>query len=637
MKFTGCFALLLIAACSPAPMGPPDSGVEPPHILWSADAQSLENPFPDVRLLTATGAAFRADYYRPFILQKALTPKMKAFFGAHAGWATTDVHGFGNFNPTLFRTSAAVNPATLAGSVSRLRKTATGYEVLEADVSIEHSTDVLKGTGLEATDGGAPDDGKFPEFFFVRPGVALPEGDEGLVVVKKGVKTTTGELLGRGAAWDKDASRPDTKAIATALGIAEADVLIALPIKATPVTATYKALSDWVETPAGLAAVTIPAHGVELLNGHHRPVGTWTPADLDWSASVVLESLQRQSYGKPPSSVARVVFGDLAARDLRMDGVWNPAWVADPSQAPVVPLHFVVAIPTGTKPAGGWPTVIGAHGLGGRNLPDDNDNNSYCLENEQLLATKGIACIGIDAPSHGQRGNFIDFFAVEKPIVIRDNFREMTFDLMQLARAAATIDVDGDAQPDLSPDLGYLGNSLGGIMGSAFVPVAAHIKYAVLNVPGGGLSNILVSDDIRDRVGLLIVSKTDGAFATYEYYSQFHIFRAVAQPFLEDADPVNLARALPAGRAVLVQEALGDITIPNFTTENLKGSMKLDAPMANITGTTPLQVISHEDPAKCAVASMPGYNPHGMFGDCAFVRTQAMKFLETKGTEYQVP
>ena len=629
MKFTGCLVVLFLCACGPGGSVVPDAGVEPAHVLWSADAQSLENPFPDTRLLTATGAALRADFFRPFILPTALTTKMKAFFNAHAGWATTDVHGFGNFNPTLLRTSLPVDPASLPGTVSRLRKTASGYEVLEANVVIEHSTDVLKGTGKEPL-------ATFPEFFLVRPGVSLGAGEEGLVVVKRGPKTTSGQLLGRGFAWDKDPARPDTKAIAAALGIAEPQVLIALPIKGAPVLPTYQALATWVDTAPGLSAVTVPAHAMSAFGNTQRPVGVWKTTDPDWTT--IKRWLERASFGQPSPAVASVVIGEIAARDLRDTGVWKPDWVADPSKAPVVPLPFVLSIPVGTKPVGGWPVVIGAHGLGGRNLPAANDDNSYCLEQAQILAAKGIACLGIDAPSHGLRGNFIDFFAVDKPIVIRDNFREMTFDLLQLSRAAPNIDIDADGVGDLSPDVGYLGNSLGGIMGGAFIPLAPHIKYSVLNVPGGGLTNILVSDDIRDRIGLLIVSKTDGAFDTYEYYSQFMIFRAVAQPFLEDADPVNLARALPADRAVLVQESLGDITIPNFTTENLSGSMKLTVPTMNLTGTAPLQVISHEDPAKClSPVDLVGFNPHGLFGVCASVRDQAVKFLETRGREYQVP
>ncbi|MBS1148417.1 MAG: Extracellular lipase, Pla/cef family [Myxococcaceae bacterium] len=629
MKFTGCFALLFLA------IGCGGGGVEPAHLSWSEDAQSLENPFPDTRLLTATGAALRADFYRPFMLPRAITGKAKTFFNGYVTAAATELGGFGNFAPVLLRTSAPVDPASLPGSVARLRKTASGYEVLEANVTVEHSTDVLKGTSrtLVSADGGTLD---FPEFFLARFGVPLPEGEEGLLVVKKGLKTKSGELFGRGFEWDKAAARPDLQAVAAALSIAPSEVLLALPQKAAGVTAPIKSLAAWVDTAPGLAAVTIPPKGMEVAGNAMRPVGIWKSTEPDWTT--IKYWLEKASFGRPATDVAQVVLGEIAARDLREAGVWTAERIADPTRAPVVPLRFVLSIPIGTRPAGGWPTVISAHGLGGRNIPVNGDADSYCLEHAQLLATKGLACLGIDAPSHGVRGNLFDFFEVENLPAIRDKFREMTFDLLQLCRAAPSIDLDGDGQGDLAPELGFLGNSLGGIMGSAFVPIAPRIKYAVLNVPGGGLSNILVSDDIRDRIGLLIISKTGGSFDTLEYYSSFMIFRAVAQPFLEPADPINFASSLPAERAVLVQEGVGDLTIPNFTTENLAAAMKLQVPTAAITGTAPLQVLSREDPAQYLPPDQAKiFNGHNVFGNFAPVRSQAMKFLETKGREYQVP
>ncbi len=627
MKFTGLLALgLLLAACGSGG-GAIDAGPEGPHLLWAADPQSLDNPFPDARV-----PGFRADFYRPFVLPKAVTGKAKAFFKTYASSAAAELTGFGNFGPMLLRPSVAVDPTSLAGTVARLRKTATGYEVLEQAVAIEHSHDVLAGTGrtLALADGGTAD---FPEFFLARPGVPLREGDEGLLVVTKGLKATDGRPFVRGRDWDASAGRAAlTSAAAAALGVGEAEVLLALPITGTAVTPVLKSLAAWVETPAGLAAVTVPPK-----SNADRPVGVWTNADADWS--VIRDPwLEKASFGKPASAVGRVVIGTLAARDLRSGGAWKKEWVADPSLAPVVALPFVLSVPVGAKPAGGWPTVVAAHGVAGRNVPGGNDPNSYCLENAQLLAAEGFACLGIDAPSHGARGNFTDFFDVSAPELLRDKFREMTFDLLQLCRAAPQIDVDGDGAGDLDPALGFLGNSLGGIMGSAFVPVGPRIQTAVLNVPGGGLSNILASDEIRDLIGLLIAAKTDVGFGTLEYYSSFMIFRAVAQPFFESADPVNIASALPMERAVLVQEGVGDRTIPNFTTENLAGAMGLSAPTAAITGTAPLHVFSRADPAKyLSPEQAKTFNGHEVFGSFAPVRSQAMTFLSSKGRAYQVP
>ncbi len=632
MKFTGCFTLLLLAAACGSGGGVGDAGFEPPHLLWSADPQSLDNPFPDARGLTATGLTLRPDFYRPFVLPKAITGKSKAFFKGYADAAATQVHGVGNFGPTLLRPSEAVDPASLLGTIARLRKTAAGYEILEAALAIEHATQMLEGSGktLDLPDGGKA---AFPEFFLARCGVPLPENEEGLLVVKKGLKTLAGVPFGRGRAWD--AAKPELGAIAAALGIDANDILLTLPQKAGPVGQAFSSLAAWVD--ANPAAITVPPKAFVTTGASQRPVGVWRSSEPDWT-TIKAGWLELASYGRPSTEVGTMIVGEIAARDLRQAEVWPPAWVADPSKAPVAKLPFVLTLPAGPKPLGGWPTVIGAHGINGRNIPVNGETSAYCLRLAQLLAAKGIACLGIDAPSHGLRGSAFDFFEVEKLPVMRDHFREMNFDLMQVSRAFAGADVDGDGDADVAPRLGYLGNSLGGIMGGGFVPYAGHIDYAVLNVPGGGLSNILVSPEIHDLIGLLIAAKTGGDFGTLEYQSGFMIFRATAQLFLEPADPVNLAAALPKTRAVLVQEGLGDRTIPNLTTENLAAAMKLDVPDAGIVGTAPLQVKSVTDLSKfLSPEQLQTQKAHDMFEHLAPVRAQAVKFLETKGAQFQLP
>ena len=64
-------------------------------------------------------------------------------------------------------------------------------------------------------------------------------------------------------------------------------------------------------------------------------------------------------------------------------------------------------------PAGGWPYVVGAHGINARNTTAVGYEDSFCLELAELFAQAGVACVGIDAPSHGSRGNVIDFFEIE--------------------------------------------------------------------------------------------------------------------------------------------------------------------------------------------------------------------------------
>ncbi len=86
---------------------------------------------------------------------------------------------------------------------------------------------------------------------------------------------------------------------------------------------------------------------------------------------------------------------------------------------------------------------------------------SSCLEWAEALARRGLGCLGIDAPDHGSRGTFTSFFSVDDLPALRDRFREMTFDLLQVERAAITFDLDGDGLPDVAPRLRYFGNSMG--------------------------------------------------------------------------------------------------------------------------------------------------------------------------------
>ena len=86
---------------------------EPPHLLYEQDAQSLDNPFPDLRLVSSRGFEVRPDWYKPFLMPKAATARMLEFFAAY-GASAVQVKGDGNFGPTLLRVSEAVEPSALA-------------------------------------------------------------------------------------------------------------------------------------------------------------------------------------------------------------------------------------------------------------------------------------------------------------------------------------------------------------------------------------------------------------------------------------------------------------------------------------------------------------------------------------------
>jgi hypothetical protein len=606
-------ALALSACGSP-------SQPEPPHLLYAADPKSLDNPFPDARLLTGQGLELSPDWYRPYLLPRALTPKMVELLNQYTV-AARDLDGLGNFGTTLLRPSVPVDAASLKGVAARLVRSGDGaWSVLERDVAVEHSRDALEGTGKTAPEG-------YPEFLVVRPSLPLPEDAEGMLVILRGLKTSEGELLGRGFDFEAEPdAAPRVELAAAALGVAPEEVLLALPLRPARALPTMRGLVDWTRNGAA-PSFSIPARE---LRADKYFVGRWRAGEDDWSA--LQPWLTKWTWANPAADVGEVVVGTFRSRDVRSDGIFRADWVADPAKAPEAELLFILTLPAGPKPAGGWPFVIGAHGLGGRNTAQKGSPQAFCLEVAQVLASIGHGCLGVDAVEHGARGSSFDFFALDDLRRTRDNFRQSAFDLMQLVSLSRVLDVEGDGVPDLSSSAGLFANSLGGIMGGSLASVDERIRYAALNVPGGGLANILASTDIRDRIGLLLVSKTNLTFESPEYYGAFPLFRTVGQLFLETADPVNVGRAFHgSGRALLIQEGVEDHVIPNFTTEALARAMGAQLQTTSVAGATPLQAHVRVDPARYGLPE--DYNGHNVFWDIAPARIQVLSFLGSSGTK----
>ena len=614
-------AVVVFVACAQRPP-------EPPHLSYSTDVASLDNPFPDVRL-AGKDFATRPGWYLPFLHPRAQTTKVKKMLDGWAARSAAEVHAMGAFSPVLLRASVALDPATAQGSVARLVRVGDGFEVLEREVHVEHSREALTDTGREP-------DAAYPDFLFVRPAVPLPDGGEGLLVVLDSLRGAGGVALGRGYDFEDDAdSAARVAAAAAALGVEPSRVLLVLPQTAPKAREALAGLASWVDAqPPPTASVPATA-GLVTEGSVTRPAGTFRPGDATWN--LVTPWVEKPSYAQPASHVGQVTIGTFPERDLRADGLWRSDLVASPASAPVTPLPFVLTLPAGPKPAGGWRVVIGGHGLSGRGVPQQGNNTAFCLELAELFAREGLGCLGIDAPSHGLRGNVVDFFSLTDIVKVRDSMRQMAFDQLQLARMAEGLDVDGDGAPDVG-ELAYFGNSMGSVMGATFVSFAPKVKTAVLNVPGGGLGNILNSTTIRDRVGLLMVAETDLAFGSVEYYGAFPLFRTLAQVFIDPGDPITLAHAPSADQALLLQEGLGDRTVPNETTKDLSGVMGASLATEAESGTAPLRRYFKADPARYLSPTQAAVeDPHNIFWDAPEVRRQALRFLTSRGTVLEAP
>ncbi|NLH50632.1 MAG: hypothetical protein GX444_18810 [Myxococcales bacterium] len=123
----------------------------------------------------------------------------------------------------------------------------------------------------------------------------------------------------------------------------------------------------------------------------------------------------------------------------------------------------------------------------------------------------------------------------------------------------------------------YYGVSLGGIMGSSFVSISNRIERGVLAVPGSVWLNLIP----RSVVWVPIKVYMDLLYPD-PLLQQKAI--AIFQTRFDMSDPITLTRLMfreplpdaPAGRQVLLQEAIGDCEVPNLTTEMLSRSIGVE-------------------------------------------------------------
>ncbi len=325
---------------------------------------------------------------------------------------------------------------------------------------------------------------------------------------------------------------------------------------------------------------------------------------------------------------------------LAVGWFWSP-WYLNPERrildhatarplldAPVAaPVPFVIVVPAGSAPPGGWPVAVMGHGYGGEML-------SSALRIAGTLARHGIATAAITVVGHGGgpesrlvatpasgeavevrvpgRGVDQDGDGTIGPteglaplatgplasLSLRDGLRQQVVDLMAFVRALGRgLDVDGDGRPDTRGEpIYYVGQSLGGIYGTLLLAVDPRVTVGVLNVPGGPIPEIarlspvfrpFLRDALARRTPPLlnapggfreelplpgaapVTAPAPGALAIQEYLAR-------AEWLARRGDPVAYARYLraaplpgQAAKRVLVQLASGDRVVPNPTTTAL--------------------------------------------------------------------
>jgi len=298
----------------------------------------------------------------------------------------------------------------------------------------------------------------------------------------------------------------------------------------------------------------------------------------------------------------RMVTANLLAG---MAGPFDPTGAGMPESIP-----FLVSVPTGAAPAGGWPVTIFGHGLTG--------SRYAALRMAPALAAAGQVMIAIDTTHHGDRtdcrsppvpacavgtcnangrcevspgvpGAYVpksasdptalvsgwNFIEASNLFATRDRFRQQVVDLAQVVRVLQATG-PGSLQASLGVTLAadqvsYVGQSLGGMLGTLFTAASPEVDHAVLNVPGGSVADILLTSPAfaTQAQGLKTLLAANGM---PQGSPGFDNFINIARWIMDPADPINAAYQLlngpqvPAGRGVLLQYITEDQVIPNPTT-----------------------------------------------------------------------
>ncbi len=347
--------------------------------------------------------------------------------------------------------------------------------------------------------------------------------------------------------------------------------------------------------------------------------------------------------------------------------VYNPFPVANAT----VRVPVLVTVPNAasgqTRPEAGWRTAIYQHGI--------TSNRSTLVAMAATLAASGIVGVAIDLPLHGlppghpltaanaafgatERTFNVDYISnttgapgpdgvadssgahtinLASLLTSRDNLRQGVADLFVLSRSLPFLDISGDGAPDIdSANIGFVGLSLGAIVGTPFLAMEPTVDHGLLSVGGGGIANLLNGSATfgpRIRAGLASVGVVEGTPA-------FAQFLGATQIIVDSGDPINYGFA-SLQNAILFHEVVGggdnlpDQVVPN------------SVPGAPLSGTEPLirvlglpaitQTVQDANGVRGAVRFTEGahsslLDPSSSMAVTVEMQTQMASFLMSRGT-----
>lgn len=406
-------------------------------------------------------------------------------------------------------------------------------------------------------------------------------------------------------------------AVTDARGIAREDILLAWSFRTLSVSEPLAALTALPATAWNLSTqISGNLTDVDL-----SPLALASAiSGVDFHSEIRAAKEGEFSTGLALDPTAEEVLGDGTTRPT--EGAFTDALLQVPRREA---LRFILFLPKTAKyPDGRIPILIFQHGLGG------GRRHASLLAN--TAAKHGYALVAIDAPLHGDRsfcqsdnecvagtsclnhrcpggyrssdptgtpdisGN--QFVSISNPFYTRDHFRQAVIDLAQLVRVVqdtdkgiGAISVDDPSTPppeklDVS-EIGFVGQSLGGIIGALATAAIPDLPAATLNVPGGSQTDIILraTDPAFEAIKAELDASLEARGMT-PGSQRYEEFLDTARWIMDPADPQNFGRHFIAEpltnpltgspmprKYVFVSWTEGDPVVPNYCTDLLLQSI----------------------------------------------------------------
>ena len=412
-------------------------------------------------------------------------------------------------------------------------------------------------------------------------------------------------------------------AVAVGAKIAPTDIALTFSFSTEYLHATLEAISGSATPGAG----TMQATGLTT-----KDISSSLPGIADIYAGVVTIPYYLSAPSKTNPTAAITGFWHTATGG---DTTFIDPVPAKTSDQTIPVLMSVPNVGSGcTMPVSGWPVVIFQHGI--------TQNRTNVIAVADALASVCYAAVAIDLPLHGitdtstsvatnpfyqnqlfkgtpaaalmtgERTFNMDlennatlapgpdgqvdgsgawFINLTSTLTSRDNLREAAADLISLTRTLQGGKLVGAGFTLDGSKIGFVGHSLGGIVGTTYLGMDPSAFAAVLGMPGGHIADLLQKSAEFGPIIDAQLASNGLAKGTLGYYAFYNEAQAVA----EDGDPGNYAALAAAAHPIHVIEVVGDGTtanlpdqvVPNSATDVLLAQMGITSTVHTV-GLNPL-------------------------------------------------